>query len=242
MMFRLLFALYITSVLYVLNPLNSNTYKSGTVHYKVSFDTSSIEEDTKPKAMIIKASEMLGLLSYKLSFNQRESMFGLENRLTSDNDDNVYYRMAKKLGGDAEIYTDLSQKYVLTKKEFINDIFVISDSLDYSWTIKSETKTINGFLCYKAEIINQESYLHPKGRHITAWFTNEIPFNFGPKGYSGLPGLILELSENKISYIIKEIKLEKTDLKITPPSGGIKITKQKFEEYVRKKVKEFKFE
>ena len=46
-----------------------------------------------------------------------------------------------------------------------------------------------------------------KDKYIIAWFTPELPFNFGPKYYNGLPGLIIKLKEGKrITYTLKEIE------------------------------------
>ena len=53
---------------------------------------------------------------------------------------------------------------------------------------------------------------------IEAWYTPEIPMPYGPIGYGGLPGLILQLERSHVIFIAKEITLN--------PTGGIKPIKE----------------
>jgi len=51
------------------------------------------------------------------------------------------------------------------------------------------------------------------GRKWTAWFTKEIPFSEGPYKFTGLPGLIVLLEDDRNQYsfaLVKSKKLEKT--------------------------------
>lgn len=57
------------------------------------------------------------------------------------------------------------------------------------WEISDESKEIIGYQCFKATT----DY---RGRRWTAWFTPEIPVQDGPWKLCGLPGLILEASDN----------------------------------------------
>lgn len=42
------------------------------------------------------------------------------------------------------------------------------------------------------------------------WFTNQIPVPFGPEDFNGLPGLVLEATNNDQTFIYAEsIELEK---------------------------------
>lgn len=61
------------------------------------------------------------------------------------------------------------------------------------WEVTEETKDIIGYQCFKATA----DY---RGRRWTAWFAPEIPVQDGPWKLCGLPGLILEASDNHNEY------------------------------------------
>lgn len=62
------------------------------------------------------------------------------------------------------------------------------------WEVTEETKEILGYQCFKA----MTDY---RGRRWTAWFAPEIPVQDGPWKRCGLPGLILEASDNHNEYL-----------------------------------------
>lgn len=55
---------------------------------------------------------------------------------------------------------------------------------------------------------------------MVAWYCPEIPVPLGPTRYSGLPGLILELHENEIGYIVDKIDFVSLPKKIDEPKTG----------------------
>ncbi len=80
------------------------------------------------------------------------------------------------------------------------------------WVLQNETKKIDGYTCYKATV---SRVLYTENEHtVEAWYTPEIPIPFGPIGYGGLPGLILQLTQRSVTYVTKKVTLN--------PKGGIK--------------------
>ena len=75
-------------------------------------------------------------------------------------------------------------EYKLKYKQDLNTI---------DWEIQPETKEIIGYSVQKAT----GSYA---GRNYVAWFAPQLPFLDGPYKFSGLPGLILEISDLKNHY------------------------------------------
>lgn len=80
------------------------------------------------------------------------------------------------------------------------------------WNIIQEFKTISGYRAQKAEGLF-------RGRKYIAWFTNEIPIKYGPWKLNGLPGLILNVSDdkNEVMFYARKIKIpnvsnSKTDM------------------------------
>jgi len=67
------------------------------------------------------------------------------------------------------------------------------ESVIKDWKLIDETKIINLIHCKKAEI----SY---KGRNWIAWYSTEIPLPYGPYKFSGLPGLIIKITDDKGDY------------------------------------------
>lgn len=75
-----------------------------------------------------------------------------------------------------------------------------------NWKITSEFKFIDNYKCYKATSVMivespNKTFNHP----VIAWFCPDLPYSFGPNGYGGLPGLILELQVRNGVYGVKKI-------------------------------------
>lgn len=83
----------------------------------------------------------------------------------------------------------------------------IESTIDKDWVFTDEEKIIQGFTCYKATLV-KENVGEDTNSYVIAWFCPELPFNFGPNGFGGLPGLILELQvADKYIFGAKKIKL-----------------------------------
>lgn len=68
-----------------------------------------------------------------------------------------------------------------------------------NWKLVDETKIINTISCKKAEATF-------KGRNWIAWYSPEIPLPYGPYKFSGLPGLIIKISDDKGDYSFELVK------------------------------------
>ena len=83
----------------------------------------------------------------------------------------------------------------------------------------------------------------PKEEIITVWYTPEIPVSQGPDEYWGLPGLILEVSEEKLIILCSKVVLSnKEKTKIKAPNTGEKVSQKKFDEIQKKKTDSMKDE
>ncbi|MEG2335849.1 GLPGLI family protein [Chryseobacterium sp.] len=74
------------------------------------------------------------------------------------------------------------------------------DKID--WTLKTDVKTVDGLKLQKATT-------KFGGRNWVAWFAPSIPYQTGPYKFNGLPGLIVELNDDKQQYIFKFVKNKK---------------------------------
>jgi GLPGLI family protein len=91
-------------------------------------------------------------------------------------------------------YPDIN-KYIF-QQNLITAKYNYSDDISIQWTLFDEEKDIEGYKCKKASC----DY---RGRHYIAWYAPEIPIGEGPYVFSGLPGLILEISDSREHYHFK---------------------------------------
>ena len=123
-----------------------------------------------------------------------------------------------------------------SKNKYTNDIFgkfqIIYEEKT-TWKLENETKYIDNYLCYKAIaeqiIVNSEgTFKHP----IVAWYCPSIPFSFGPRGFNGLPGLILELQVRNITWGAQKIELSNEEKIIEKPTKGKLITLEEYNKLI----------
>lgn len=103
-----------------------------------------------------------------------------------------------------------------------------------NWKLVDETKIINTITCKKAEV-------NFKGRNWIAWYSSKIPFQYGPMKFSGLPGLIIKITDDKGDYdfeLVKsvsnsQLKGKVINIKKTRYTGAIETTQLKLKEAVR---------
>lgn len=163
-----------------------------------------------------------------LIFNTNKSIFKSDNILELET--NKFFRAAIGPEGSKVYYTDTKTQENLHQIDAFGDLFLVSYP-QIEWQLHNETKKIGNFNCYKATTIKEV-----KGRNgliktpIEAWYTLELAIPFGPVGFNGLPGLIVELTMRKYKYTIQKIALNPTnEIVIKKPTNGKKVTKQEFE-------------
>lgn len=76
-----------------------------------------------------------------------------------------------------------------------------------SWKLQSEKKKILVYDCFKATT-------EYRGRRYTAWYSPDLPFNEGPYVFGGLPGLVMEVEDDKKEYQFLLIGIEKKEMPI----------------------------
>jgi GLPGLI family protein len=125
---------------------------------------------------------------------------------------------------------------VIQNELFGKNEFVVKEERKINWTLVDSTKTIANFKCYYAfAVIKKEKRGSTKDLKIEAWYTPEIPISIGPKGYNQLPGLIIQLTENKTVFIAEKLEVMKKRKKIELPTSGKIINHDQYVEIFRER-------
>lgn len=172
---------------------------------------------------------------FRLDYNQKESLFYHPPVLEKNERDFSAFGTFINFSGKYYV-----SKTVLTqqKEAFGKEFLVTYPKID--WKITNETKKIGKYICYKATAIKiREVPGEIIKEKIVAWFAPEIPFNYGPKDFHGLPGLIVQVQEGKTIFNLKKIVKEgdKKKIKIKPPTKGEKVTSEEYNKWVKKMFK-----
>ncbi|WP_185097134.1 GLPGLI family protein [Chryseobacterium sp. IHB B 17019] len=142
--------------------------------------------------------------TFALLLNQNESYFKNMNKYIKDSlinekqiilSGNAYNDM--KMTG--KYYSNFPETIGITSSKVYVSLAVYNKNFRYeednniSWQLQNDFKTIGK---YKVQKAIAKKY----GRTWVAWFAKDIPFPFGPYKFSGLPGLILEVYDDKDDY------------------------------------------
>jgi GLPGLI family protein len=151
--------------------------------------------------------------------------------------------LAISMGGGLT-YKNTETKAYIQQTESFSKLFLIQDLLeDRKWSMSGRKKKIGDYTTYEA------TFLHVSERKtfslsdedksmetvtdstsISVWYTPEIPVPHGPDDYWGLPGLILEMTDGKVTYLCTKIVLNpEKKLVIEAPKKGKIVTRDEFQ-------------
>ncbi len=166
---------------------------------------------------------------------------------------NMTFQVMGGGGGNDVYYKNIKENRFVNKTEIMGKLFLIKDKLTkYDWKLTSETKNIGVHTCYKATYTRQEDRTNMSVENgevtqktekvdvvTTAWYTPSIAVSNGPRGYNGLPGLILELREGNETIICSEIVMNPKDkITIEEPTKGKVVSQEKYRKIMDKKSKD----
>lgn len=198
--------------------------------------------------------------TFLLTFNKEASVYKQEEELDKPNvgmGDGIQIVSIGGGGGSDVLYKNTKEQRYAEQVDTYGKIFLVKDSIQkIDWKLGTESKYIGEYQCYKAtytkmvekprvsfgsdeEELDLGKEPEMEERTVTAWYTPQIPVNNGPDNYQGLPGLILEVHDGKLTIICSKIVLNPEDkIDITEPTKGKVVNQEAYEKIMDKKAKE----
>jgi GLPGLI family protein len=233
------------NIVFIISFCHCYTQSQVLVHYKVADNAYILNEEELKKApegirfAVVNSQKIYPHLVYTLMIkNKTESYFKNANEIIpqighlSEKLSEMIYNIALKNISQGNYYTNLSDSLIVKEVSLQNQKFLINYSTQkYQWQLKNDFKMINDFKCFKATAdVTFSNGVKTSLMKVTAWYAPGIPISLGPKGYAGLPGLILELQEDGIGIYASKIELNPQEFKIPIPTKGKRITEKQYNE------------
>ncbi|WP_261510674.1 GLPGLI family protein [Chryseobacterium paludis] len=157
----------------------------------------------------IKGNQSLFISEHKLVRDSLLTAFRKEEKNDSKKEGKDFTKFG--LGKQSEqsffeyfITKNISEQKVYYHDKIAGEQIYYQEDRPIKWQVTEETEQQNG---YKA----QKATANFGGRVWTAWFTKEINISDGPYKFSGLPGLIVKLEDDKGDYkfdLVKKITIK----------------------------------
>lgn len=217
----ILFILIISQAAFTQNPV-TDEFK-----YRATYEITWQIDSTNAESVEREAMELY--IGDKISrFSSKERLRGdevLKNRRKNPSAFTGKFQGAPQTKFDYYIYKGIPEgKLSFTQKIVKDKLKYIEELNQFQWEIFPETKELAGYQVQKATT----SF---SGRDYIAWFTPEIPITDGPYKFNGLPGLILEISDNQnyYSFRLKDFEILQEPIPLEyDPKEHITTTKRKY--------------
>jgi len=202
------------------------------VEIKEKFNISDTLNDTQKEAnkLLLKAFDLAKSMNYTLTFNDKESIGSIDKTMATDEDKgHSYFGIAEALIGIGQYHQVKSNDISLVQKESMGELFLIESSLFKDWEIFQDQRQIAGYTCFLAKLKCEDCK-----NQVEVWFTPDIPVPFGPVGYGGLPGLVIEIKKYSSVLTLSTMELTNEPVEIKIPIKGIKISEDRYNELTKK--------
>ena len=191
---------------------------------------------------------------YVLTFNKEEAIFKEDDKL--DAISGATDTWGKNFTPGSQ-YKNIKTNSLVQQQEFYGKQFLVKDNLlKIDWKMGTETKQIGNYTCFKAtasipsadlswfnfswdDLRAEQNTAEIQMTEIVAWYSPQIPVSQGPMEYTGLPGLILEVSVGNTTMLCSEIIMNPKDkIKIEAPDKGKVVAKLEYKEIITGKMQE----
>lgn len=220
--------IYILSLVLLFSDFYGQT---GTITYSSTLNqNSNLATNEMTKKYYQTATENIKDLKFELLFNKDKSIFIMDE--TAELDTRSYDAIKSFISYYGSYYQEKMNLYKLVKKLLLKDYLVKTDVIT-NWDTTKTSKVINGYKCFKAitpNIVDGKQ----TGPPIIAWYCPDLPYNFGPNGISGLPGLILEVQKsNQYIFTVSSIKIGTIETeKVEKPTACKEVSEIEFNKLV----------
>lgn len=181
-----------------------------------------IDDTVREGALFYNAKENTAIYLDKISSTKR-----VIDKDEYNNDDNNTEIIFSDFSERSDLYFLKNNNEVLFTYNLLRINYLVEDKLPkIEWKLSSEKREIENLICYKATTTF-------RGRNWTAWYSPDIPINYGPWKFYGLPGLIVELKEdtNRFALILTDYVLNTKNIAPTiNPTNSKKVSMKKMAE------------
>ena len=197
--------------------------------------------------------------TYTLVFDASSSLFTANPKLQSETKGKGRFLMAMMNSSTPlAVYKNSKENRYVGQTDLLGKLFLVEDSLARPlWRLEEETKMVGDFFCQKATLVKtvpvfrrplapgrrseeQQQQAETEEVVVTAWYTPDVPVGQGPAEYWGLPGLIIEVSDNRTVLACTSLSLQKEKLEIRAPKKGKKISREGYEILRARKMKQMR--
>ena len=182
----------------------------------------------------IKLAEDTFFFDGTLNINDKETLFSFKK-----NKKKKWLRENMQAFQSQVIYTDISgyqvYKKIASKKSLVRafcrqkEAIIYEDKIELQWKLGNLEKEIGGLICRDASVTF-------RGREYEAWYTLAVPVSAGPWKFSGLPGLIVSVSDKtgEVAIFLKSLNQTSNENDIPKIAKGEKMTIIEFNECLDK--------
>lgn len=180
--------------------------KSGTITYTLL----DVKKLTTIDSIITTKNriEIAKTLKFNLNFDNASSEFCIAEPLKLGVNILNFAKTTSTVNG---VYINTYKKSKIVRYAEYEDFggkLAIENTNIIKWKLTSEKKIISGYECYLAIGTFKDYERFVRDYNLEAWYCPKIPISLGPKYYCGLPGLIMEITDNKVTFGVEKIEFK----------------------------------
>lgn len=189
--------------------LNSDPYSAvvldksfQNIYYMLNFVKKPREADKKTEALcVLQLGKDYSKFS-DLNKLKRDSLMEKLSHKNKINADDMNKMLRLRNHWENVLVKNIPEQQNIHQEDLLDDYQYEEKQPVFEWKIENDTKDILGYNCRKA-------IAQYRGRKYTAWYTTDIPINNGPYVFQGLPGLIMEIEDQKQHYHFIAVAMDK---------------------------------